>query len=306
MLHKFHIHVYKVSGMMEMDLYAGSEEQAHAIAFNYFEDYSRPFNRFDYNLLTQSFPPSTPIKFWRGTQPIIHRTKFCRPLFPTDDLKQKFKKPSNLSIVTCHNYSEKSIFEESLEFLGIEGCENVCEQFDGPWRHAYNLKFVLNYLKAGRCRTPYLLYGDARDCILRDDPQTVLDIFLSKDYDLLFCATMHRGGYACMPEIYKWTRRIQKGRYLNTGGYIGRADFIQPIFEDADQYITPNSLSVDDIPRLGIGDIEKYARHSDTRLCKELPEFPKNADDQNILRFLHPKYYPRMAIDYHNEIFFRN
>jgi len=304
-LKKFHTHIYQVSGMMQMDQFAETQEEADQKALQYFLQHNWNFQRSDKNFVT--IPASfhyQPLKFYIGTQPLIHRTKYCKQWFPKLDLKNKFKKPSNLTIVTCHNYSEKSIFEQSLEFLGINEYENVIEPFIGPWRYAYKIKFLLNFLD--KCKTPYLLFCDARDCILRDDPQLVLDIFLTKRCELLFCSTMHLGGYACMPEIYQWTRNIQMGRYLNSGVFIGEVNFIKQVLEDAVQYVTDQSMTYEDAVKTGTGKIGKLGDIHNTLLCEALPEFPKNALDQEIFRFLHPKYYPRMAIDYFNELVWRN
>ncbi len=43
-----------------------------------------------------------------------------------------------------------------------------------------------------------------------------------------------------------------------------------------------------------------------TELCARLPDYPKGSQDQDILRYIHPQFYPDMQIDYDNELAFRN
>ena len=59
-----------------------------------------------------------------GEQPIIHRWKKVGPrlewLRAQGTYYKKFKRPEELTIVTVHNYDEKSIFEQSLDFFGVK------------------------------------------------------------------------------------------------------------------------------------------------------------------------------------------
>ena len=112
-------------------------------------------------------------------------------------------------------------------------------------------------------------------------------------------STSFSGGYACMPEVKKWANSIRKGSYLNSGVYIGKTDFLQKVIEEACKYVTPTDLTASEYRDLGCG-------ISDIRLCERLPEFPKGCQDQDILRYIHPKFYPRMQVDYDNELAFRN
>ena len=239
-----------------------------------------------------------------GHQPIIHRTKWANSFFLTMKsnplMEGVFKCPDNLTIATINTYGEKSLFEKSLDYLGV-GHVVLQEPFKGTWMMMLKLKFILNYLKSGSCKTDYFLYCDARDAILRDDPQEVVDIFESTGCDLLFGSTMYRGGFMCMPEVREWIKTVarKKGRYLNAGVFIGKPDFIQEVFEEAYKYDSKKSLTVEQYTKLGRG-------IRNTRLCKELPEYPKGSTDQDILRFLHPKFYPKMDIDYRNQISYRN
>jgi hypothetical protein len=63
--------------------------------------------------------------------------------------------------------------------------------------------------------------------------------------------------------------------------------------------ITDNDITEEKYRQLGYGVYNM-------ELCERLPEFPKGCQDQDILRYIHPQFYPDMKIDYDNELAFRN
>ena len=228
---------------------------------------------------------------------IIHREKFAQKYFRALKtaywMKDTYSTPKDLTIITLHDYSEKSLFEQSLDFLGIKDYVVLSEQFEGPWRHTLKIQWIVNYLRAGGCKTEYLLYCDARDSILRVDPQIVLDLFLERHVSLLFNATMSkRAYYFGMPGMLEWARTVapRLGRYLNSGAFIGTTKFVQLVFEEAMKYVDP----------------EQHIVAGDVTSLTEFPEFPKGTDDQTILRYLQREFHPAMSIDYYNRIFYRN
>jgi len=210
-----------------------------------------------------------------GRQPIIHRFKYIDYFFPLDpSLKNKFKKPDDLTIVTIHNYPEKSTFEESLDFLGI--APYVVLKKDIEWNHRYKIDWMLEFLQSEGCETEYLLFCDARDAFVIDDLHKALNTFKRMNCELIFNSTMsQRGVFWHMPQLFDWTGRVAKkrGRFLNAGAFIGRPEFIQAVWKAV-------------IPLFG-------------RLSRP-------NDEQDILRYLHPAFYPEMDIDYSNDIFYRN
>lgn len=214
-------------------------------------------------------------KLSSGKQPIIHRFRYIDYFWPLDpSLKNKFKKPEDLTIVTAHNYPEKSIFEKSLDHYGI--APYVVLKKKGEWNHRYKLDWMLEFLQAGGCKTEYLLFCDARDAYVIDDLHKALNIFKKTGCDLIFNSTMSkRGIFWNFPQLLEWTKIVGKkhSRYLNAGTYIGRPEFIQKVWETA-------------VTLIG--------------------RFPRSEDEQDILRYLHPAFYPEMDIDYSNEIFYRN
>jgi len=242
-------------------------------------------------------------KLQRGYQPLTHRTKIAvnqwKNITNNPVMIGRFKKPEELTIIVCHNYKGKSLFEESLDFFGVKGCINIFYPIEGPFKPSTKIEQIRNYLNSRECTTEYVLYCDARDTILRDDPRILMDVLHSKHAELLFGSTMFKGGWQCMPEVFEWTKTVckKKGRYLNSGVFIGRTSIARVVFEDAMQYVTKDSLTWEEYFATG---------RTGRRLCEKLPEFPKNGPDQDILRRIHPEYYPLMDVDYRNELVYRN
>lgn len=239
----------------------------------------------------------------RTMQPITHRMKIVLPQFEsmkkTGEMGGKFKRPDSLTILTCHDYKEKSLFEQNMDFLGIEGYV-VLRPNKKPYKDIYKIELAIEYLKNSNEKTPYVLLCDARDVIIKDDPDKIVKIFEHENCDLLFNSTMFPGGWICMIDKYKWACSVnKKGRYLNAGVIIGKWDFMLEVFEYASRYITPYSLTAAEYRAKG------RALHNYT-ICKLLPDFPKGSVDQDIFRYIHDKFYPRMEVDYANHLVYRN
>jgi hypothetical protein len=213
-----------------------------------------------------------------GMQPITHRMKKVKVQWPLDpSLEGAFRKPDDLTIITINTTGQKGYFERSLDFLGIEDYVVLKGEFEGPWRHVLKIGWIVDYLESGECGTPYLLYCDSFDSILRDDSQKVLDIFLRMGKMIVFGSTMSRRGiFTHFPDLFEWTLEVGKksGRYLNAGTFIGETEFVRKVYGVAE------------------GMIGIYPR--------------TDYSDQDIFRYLHPVFYPHMDVDYFNELFYRN
>ena len=241
-------------------------------------------------------------------QPIIHDRHIVKNAF--EILKSKverssFKLPDDLTIVTCRNegsmedriishlsgYSDVSILESNLDYLGIDLV--VLKDARLPWRNTFKFEMIRNYLNSGKCTTEYFMCCDAIDVIFQDDPQKIIDIFETFDCDALFMSTTSPLGYNCMPKVKKFVDKLNKGtgRYMNTGVYIGRTEFIKEVMEDALRYAFPHGTTMDE--------------HVEW-LSKNPAGFPIGSDDQCIFRYIEPKFYPRMKVDYQNLMAYRS
>ena len=242
-------------------------------------------------------------------QPIIHDRHIVKQYFENmksqNIHKNAFKIPKDLTIVTCRNegsmedriiehlkgYELKSILECSLEYLGID--ELVVLKDDRlPWRNSFKVEMVNDYLNSGKCKTKYFMCCDAIDVIFKDDPQKVIDIFETFDCEALFMSTNSIDGYNCMTEVKEFVDNINggSGRYMNTGVYIGKTDFIKEFIASALEYsLTPGTI---------------MSEHHN--FLKSNPiDFPKGSDDQCIFRFLEKRFYPRVNVDYENLMAYR-
>ena len=241
--------------------------------------------------------------FRKFPAPLIHNKRLGEILFTMmiqmPGMKKKYTRPAQLEIVTAHNYAEMSLFEKSLAYLGIDDFTVLQEHVDGPWRNTLKLKWVKKYLESNRHGPDLVLFCDADDTVLIDDPKKILYTFRRKKCKLLFMSTSFAGGYACMPDVKQWTDRLFPGRYLNSGVYVGERQFLLNVLIEAHKYMTDHDITAEQSRLLGHGVFN-------TALCRKLPDFPKGSQDQDILRFIHPRFYPDMQIDSNNELAFRN
>jgi hypothetical protein len=242
--------------------------------------------------------------------PIIHDRQVVGKIFDwmkENELhKNKFKKPEDLTILTCRNdgemyrstlipslskYTDVSILESNLEYLGIKGLV-VLRDTRMPWRNTFKFEMIHNYLQSGKCKTKYFMFCDAVDVIFQQDPQKVIDIFESVECEALFMSTDSIDGYNCMPDVQNWVDNLNGGigRYMNTGVYIGKTSFIKEIISEAMKYAIPHGTIMDEH--------QEYLKSNPV-------DFPRRTDDQCILRFLEPKFYPRLKVDYENLMAYR-
>lgn len=215
--------------------------------------------------------------------------------------KNKFQTPDDLTIITCRNlgsmedriidslsgYEHKSILECNLEYLGID---DLVVLYDDrlPWRNTFKFEMISNYLK--QCTTKYIMYCDAIDVIFIDDPSKVVDIFEQNNCKMLFMSSTSTDGYSCMPDIKHWADNIHTNRYLNSGVWIGETKFVVDVFHEAKMYINPHGVTMDD-----------YHLYLDSKP----KNYPIGAQDQDIFRFIQPKFHPELKVDYDNMMAYR-
>ena len=241
------------------------------------------------------------------TQPIIHDRHLVKEafeLFKSQNESNIFKHPKDLTILTCRNegplddriieslkgYENVSILESSLKYCGLDLV--VLRDDRLPWRNTFKFEMLYNYLNSGKCKTKYFMCVDAVDVIFVDDPQKVIDIFELFDCEALFMSTNSLDGYNCMPDVKNWVDKMNGGigRYLNSGVYIGKTSFIKEMVDEAMKYAIPYGCTMDE-----------YRDY----LALQPKDYPKGSQDQDIIRFIEPKFYPRLKVDYQNLMAFR-
>jgi hypothetical protein len=230
--------------------------------------------------------------------PIIHDDEIARCIQESLEregfLRNAFRCPKDLGIFTAHNYPEPSLLERNLEFLGISNA-HVINRPVKVWSNSLRVRWFVEYLEK-ECSTPYVLYCDANDVILRDSPQLVLDLFHEAGCDLWFCSTQWSRGYKCMPAIRQWAEQLHPGRYLNAGVFIGRPRAALEVYRRVLEYVT------DDDTRDNADSSAFYRNELDYE-----KDFPRGAGcDQAILRYLEPEFYPRLKVDVESRMVWRN
>lgn len=243
-------------------------------------------------------------------QPVVHDRHLVKEIFHNmkrnNVHRNAFEIPSNLTIVLCRNrgslahktiphlsgYEEYPILQQNLEYLGINDYVVLSKEL--PWQWTDKIRLILKFLQEEKCDTELLMYCDPIDVIFRDSPQRVIDIFESFNCDLLFMSTTPgvNDGYNCMPDVKLWADSDpeRRGRYINAGVFIGKTTFIKEFLEDSLNYCTDNDCMT----------------HNWQEYLKSKPvNFPVGGADQDIFRFLEPKYYPRVKVDYRNIMAYR-
>lgn len=227
--------------------------------------------------------------------PIIHNTSAAAIFKEMGNIT--ISKPDNLTIITAHNYSHVPLFELSLKRVGIN--DYVVLRGDKRWRDSNKIPMMLKYLESGLCKTEYILFCDAKDVVITGSLHGPIELIERRSCDLLFMSTSFKGEMKAFPELKKQADEYNMGTnsYLNSGVYIGRPSFIEEVFREALKYVTKKDL-------ISRKDVYPASRK---RIKKILPDFPKGCGcDQIILRYIHSKFYPRMLIDYNNELAYRN
>ncbi len=217
--------------------------------------------------------------------------------------RDRLAKPADLSIVTLHNRPYKTLFEQSLDYVGVNDYVVLHPAPGQRWRNTLKITCLLDYVRSGACRSEYLLYFDADDAVLRGSPAVAIDALKAADCEMLVSSTPH-GRYHGMPDVKLKTSALAppdigaKQRapiHLNAGVFISRTAFLLEYLDDAKRYV-----SDDDMP------IKALHQTSDDDLLRLLPDFPLGVgSDQTIMRYLFFRYYPRIKIDYEQKLAIR-
>ncbi len=235
---------------------------------------------------------------------IVHNGRFTQvppsiamPLL-CGHIKGALRCPDNLTIVLVHNYENTPLMEQSLRYAGIDNYVVLNPIYEGEWRDSIKLTTLLHYLQSGACQTEYLLYTDARDAFLRADPQKAVAYLQEANCDCLFSVESASYGYECMPKVKTWVNQNAvtygyREQYINAGVFIGGTKFLEEFLQEVMQYVSPTEFSR-----------AEFRKHLFAgTLCNALPDYPKGVgSDQQIVRWLHPHFYPRMQCDYEGRL----
>jgi hypothetical protein len=228
----------------------------------------------------------------------IHPEILVRILCPAE--RSRFSRPSNLAILAIHNRKYKTVFEKSLDYLGVEGYAIVTPRLPrGIWRNTYKIPAAVEFLKS--CSEEYVLYVDSDDAVLTGDPARAIDFLQESGGEMLISTTPH-ADFIFMPGLQGVFERAAesagfgsaKALHLNSGVYVGRRSFLLTFLQDVSQYITEEDARY-----------PEYTRQYAASLNPPQP-FPVGCgSDQNIFRFLYPKYADAIRLDYAQKLALR-
>ena len=243
-----------------------------------------------------------------GRQPFVHSPQFltlplslmlpqmCGPV------RGRLRCPSNVSIVLVHNYPGMPLTETSLRYVGIDNYVVVRMPTAKRFLTTDKLKGIAQWLDSGACSTEYVLYLDANDVFVRNDPAIAVHLLQQLRCDLLFSSEQGAYVYECMPEVKAWTDGVAEAmktprRYLNSGVFVGRKEILREVLAAGLQYAADDDLSHREL-------VDAIRARS---VRERLPRFPLGCgSDQAILRYLHPRFFPRMQLDYACALAWRN
>ncbi len=215
--------------------------------------------------------------------------------------KGKLRCPPEIDIVLIHNFKKKTVMEKSLHYVGIRDFVVLKVDRGIRWHNIQKIRELKAFLDSDRCKAEYIFYCDSSDAFLRDDPQKAIQYLQDEDCDLLFSSTRARAGYELMPEAKAWSDSIARQggygeRYLNAGVFVAKTSFLREVIDAAMEYITENPISR----------FEYRRRIESEDDSLDLRSFPEGIScDQIVFRYLHQQFYPRMKIDYKNNLAYR-
>ena len=201
-------------------------------------------------------------------------------------LKNSFKTPKDLTIISYHSFDYKPLFEKNMDFLGLKYTTIKAET---PYFFTKKIEIIYSMVRDKRIKTKYVLVCDSDDVIFTKNPKNIIEVFESFNCDILFCSTdwdfIHGKTNDIIPQNLciknqrDWVTTVMgQKKYLNAGAFIFKTDNVCDIFEESVKYISyENSIL----------------------------EIPYGDCDQTIYRWIEPNFYPRIKVDYENQLFTR-
>ena len=215
--------------------------------------------------------------------------------------KGRFRLPDRLTVLLVHDRPEETVMERSLRYLGIEDFLVARPAAGTRWLNALKVELGLEALRNHSRPTPYILYADSDDCVLRDDLGRAIEILERSGHDVLFSDTTYRDPRGHTPEVHDWADAscppgTGPSRYLCAGVFIGRWEAVVELLEAARACLAvPRGMPPFRVTSAGAGgEVIGEAR------------FPYGrSSDQRVLRCLQPQFHPRIGVDFAGQLAYR-
>ena len=219
---------------------------------------------------------NTPIIFHNNgpfTRGRLYSRLLEHKIFHDAAIQGRFRCPPELEIILSHNYRNKPILEKNLQYLGIEEYTVLGRDLD-LWDHRQTVLMMLEHLQQHSSK-PYILYLDAADILICDDPSKLLERF-KREFSCKVLFNAEKKSYPWIASVKtkqseEENRRIrmiedfERGHYpapfvyLNSGAFIGERKFLievlkkclecVPLFETKD-CIYSNQILYREVHRL--------------------------------------------------------
>lgn len=195
-------------------------------------------------------------------------------------VKPKSTKSNNEVTIISWCNKKDNILKKTSSALGEQ--VTFYGQSDKEWYNLNKFKYNLEALKT--FNTPYFIGLDALDVAMIGRSN-----FIVKKFKSLSCSLLFNCESVFYPPFYKYPYYLEhknfqdsvgngKFKYLNSGAWIGEREFCIEFFNEC------SKLNIDDF--LDCGNLTKL------RNC-----------DQSLVHYVFKKYYPKVQLDYNNNIF---
>jgi hypothetical protein len=244
----------------------------------------------------------TLLRFRREAGSVLVHDRVLKHRFPADlalrvlcgPARGRHPMPADLTIVVSHDYGEESLMERSVRYVTGSPCALAPIPRSDRWRFTEKVTALQRFLQTAKA-TEFVLFADANDCVLRDDPRRAVSLLLASDARLLFSGTHSAHLYRHMPEVEAWARSVAPadapgGRFLNSGVFVGDWFFVRAFVDAAAEYVV--SQDAPDAPRPTV-------RNEKNGTIQATDRFPYGIEnDQTLYRYLQPRFHPEVKVDY--------
>ena len=229
--------------------------------------------------------------------PLVHEQNYARAALKRageSNLPANQCRPwRHVAVVTAHNRRGLTLLEESLRFFGVAH-QVLRVGRSQQWNHLFKVQAFHHYLLSAVAEQRLVLFCDADDCALVREP----DLLVRRYNELgappaVFMSTSFAKGYPT-EQSRQWAASAlgTQSRHLNSGVIMGERGYLARMVGEV----------VDVARRV------RQRRHpiwQSIRAYYESDEADILIPDQNIFRYLHPRF-PDAAVDVANRLAWRN
>jgi hypothetical protein len=230
-------------------------------------------------------------KFFNTSPYVLHNPtphplweSLVQEFFKTQKRKLKLK---DLTIITWNNKDFKSLFEMSLDHLGLECI--VLGKGITSWKNTLKITLARDILP--KINTPFVMGVDAFDAIMLDDPSESIQILDFYKADMVFNATCGTA-YSSKKLRDFCDKEFAESpmRHPNAGAWIAKTGFCQEFFNKL------ADVTVDELFKFM--DEEEFPEEPCPR-----PEEWCVKSEQLRVKYLFERAYPQVTVDYQCRVF---